>query len=731
MSNNWLEDVGEREVFSGVGTKIDMDYFFPSRSSTQMNKFNYNIPPELLNDKRVHKAILTDLLSVDYTRISTNVPNQKRNVLSKSSGDRLIEVSFVGVGLKNFSSTAGNTSSECFTCIFLAPAASQQQQQLKALAVPLDPKNKVKFLHLLSSTYHNMPLSQASILTLNSLFINNDGGLFDNLPWKTWSLTGGHNSTGDFDAARNRVHVKYRYGKRDAYQRFLGKDWPAKGSFLSWLKGSYDNPKESKGSPMKETDANIFDQQARQVLIRRILELELEEAKSMLAEAEQQLAIHCNREKNGSNTYDNVATSQLLSHVALCKQKVQEAQQVWDLAQQTMEEPNKSKLEQFFVTQSKLIDNIVSKQSKATSAPYRGAYGYTSKTTDKNNSNTRYPYSDPFDLLIELIEQQLRSKIIAVALENTSYRVSEGIVQLGGVCIIQRQPPPKESRGRIKIALETVDIPVQEEEELASNDDEVETGDVYVVECDAEEAIALSIAAGIPISIEKTLWESLNTRISTSRISRQEDNPADILPKVHVEAERYNSSLPYKAGDRKESYDSKSFSTSGPSSARYETVENITTVEIYDSMSIEEKAEILLKRDFLSEQMPRPRVVLRNYHSGESFTPLDRLLIPLIDESVRGEYFLREARRRNDVEVLEKLKKTRSKRQMAKEMAKLSRERGNSELAERWENEADFQKSLRVDVTQNEGSYSPLLDKDEWYERQRLAWVSRMKKSGS
>jgi hypothetical protein len=106
----------------------------------------------------------------------------------------------------------------------------------------------------------------------------------------------------------------------------------------------------------------------------------------------------------------------------------------------------------------------------------------------------------------------------------------------------------RKSRGRIKIALETVDIPVQEEEELASNDDEVETGDVYVVECDAEEAIALSIAAGIPISIEKTLWESLNTRISTSRISRQEDNPADILPKVHVEAERYNSSLPYKAG---------------------------------------------------------------------------------------------------------------------------------------------------------------------------------------
>lgn len=257
----------------------------------------------------------------------------------------------------------------------------------------------------------------------------------------------------------------------------------------------------------------------------------------------------------------------------------------------------------------------------------------------------------------------------------------------------------------------------------------MKTGDVYVVECDAEEAIALSVAAGVPVSIDKTLWESLNSRISTSKFSLHDDF-TDKLPKVHVEEDTYYSSPPYKTGDSKESYDSKTVSTRGASSTRYDIIESITTVEIYDSLSIDQKAEILLQSDLLYEQVPRPRAVLREYHSGESFTILDRLLIPLIDESVRGEYLIREARRRNDVEALKKLKKSRSKRQMAKEMAQLSREGGNPELAEMWENEADFQKSLRVDVTQNEGSYSSLLDKDEWYERQRMAWVSRMKKSG-
>lgn len=749
MSDDWLEDGGKRDFFSEEGTKVDVDYFFSSRSSTQ-NTFNYNVPPELLNDERIHKAILKDLLSVDYAATNANAPNRRRNNLSKKSEDRLMEVTFVGVGSQNVSSTAHNNNSqyvENLTCIFVAPPASQQQQQkLLALAVPLHPKRTDKFVSLLSSTYHNRPISQALCLTLNSILVNNDGGLFDNLPWKTWSLIGGHNSTSDYDAAGNRVNVKYRYGKRDAYERFLGKDWPTRGSFISWLKGNYGTTKNNEDYPKKETDTIMFDQQARQVLIRRILELELEDAKSMLAEAEQQLAIHLNREKNGSHTTKIGSSSLLSSHVALCKQKLQEVQQAWDLAQQnlqelpgsrnidyssskTMKESYISKLEQFFFNQSKIIENIVSKPSKANDAPYRGAYGYASTVADDNNGNIRNPYKSPFDLLIELIEQQLRSKIIALALENTSYRVSEGIVQLGGVCIIQRQPPPKGSKGQIKIALETVDIPVQEDEEATSNDDEVKTGDVYVVECDAEEAIALSVAAGVPVSIDKNLWESLNSRISTSKFSLHDDF-TDKLPKVHVEEDAYYPSPPYKTGDSKESYDSKTVSTRGASSTRYDIIESITTVEIYDSLSIDQKAEILLQSDLLSEQVPRPRAVLREYHSGESFTILDRLLIPLIDESVRGEYLIREARRRNDVEALKKLKKSRSKRQMAKEMAQLSREGGNPELAEMWENEADFQKSLRVDVTQNEGSYSSLLDKDEWYERQRMAWVSRMKKSG-
>ena len=37
--------------------------------------------------------------------------------------------------------------------------------------------------------------------------------------------------------------------------------------------------------------------------------------------------------------------------------------------------------------------------------------------------------------------------------------------------------------------------------------------------------------------------------------------------------------------------------------------------------------------------------------------------------------------------------------------------------------------SLRADVTQDEGSYSRFLDRDEWYERDRQATAKRIKKS--
>ena len=50
-------------------------------------------------------------------------------------------------------------------------------------------------------------------------------------------------------------------------------------------------------------------------------------------------------------------------------------------------------------------------------------------------------------------------------------------------------------------------------------------------------------------------------------------------------------------------------------------------------------------------------------------------------------------------------------------------------VTDQWESEAEFLASLRADVTQDEGSYSRFLDRDDWYERERRATAKRVNKS--
>jgi len=133
---------------------------------------------------------------------------------------------------------------------------------------------------------------------------------------------------------------------------------------------------------------------------------------------------------------------------------------------------------------------------------YKGAYGYAASSAIVGDDTTMEKrHTGPFDILNDIIKTQLQSNIIGIFLENISY--DEGSVHLGGACVIQRQAPPKGSKGQIKIATETVDVPV-----LQDDEGEVKTGYIYTVECDAEEAIALSLATSLSISIEKSLRES-------------------------------------------------------------------------------------------------------------------------------------------------------------------------------------------------------------------------------
>jgi len=177
------------------------------------------------------------------------------------------------------------------------------------------------------------------------------------------------------------------------------------------------------------------------------------------------------------------------------------------------------------------------------------------------------------------------------------------------------------------------------------------------------------------------------------------------------------------------------------STSVFSTDNPVKTLDEYDTLSVQDKARIILSLQSFEGRLPRPRVLReaqsnQNAMSGEQSVlslstrdPLDDLLIPFIDESVRRDYLIRDAEKRGDKEEAARLREDKSKRQVAKERAAVARESDNEDEAERWEDEAELQTNTRADVTQDEGEYSRFLDKDEWYERDRLARVKRLNKS--
>ena len=63
-----------------------------------------------------------------------------------------------------------------------------------------------------------------------------------------------------------------------------------------------------------------------------------------------------------------------------------------------------------------------------------------------------------------------------------------------------------------------------------------------------------------------------------------------------------------------------------------------------------------------------------------------------------------------------------------KERTAEARDRGDEDGAPAWEDEVELQANLRADMTQNEGKYSRFLDREDWYERVRLAHAERCNK---
>jgi hypothetical protein len=357
--------------------------------------------------------------------------------------------------------------------------------------------------------------------------------------------------------------------------------------------------------------------------------------------------------------------------------------------------------------------------------------------TKANVETSTLPYTSPYDLLKEIIGDQLNAQVIGAILENTS--LMEGTLVLGGAIVLRRKTSKK------TIIINGEELSAMDEEQDFGNQG-IQGGETILVECDGDEAIGMSLACKVPIRVEQSVFG--RSRLMTIPVpsERESKNVYDALPlwelldkdlSLLVEGQARNQSnaeqtsplrIPRTTTSLYDSMFEPSSGSSLSSSAMFPTDNPIQSLAEYDALSNGEKARTLMSLSNFQGKLPRPRV-LRQSSKGGVPNPLDKLLLPLIDESVRRQYLIRDAELRQDEAALQELQLDKSPRQVAKEKAEEARAAGSQDVADWWENEAELYGSLRADVTQDEGSYNRFLDKDEWYERDRLAMVKRMKKS--
>eukprot|EP00591_Stephanopyxis_turris_P008388 CAMPEP_0195511376 /NCGR_PEP_ID=MMETSP0794_2-20130614/3715_1 /TAXON_ID=515487 /ORGANISM="Stephanopyxis turris, Strain CCMP 815" /LENGTH=805 /DNA_ID=CAMNT_0040638957 /DNA_START=205 /DNA_END=2622 /DNA_ORIENTATION=- len=689
-------------------------------------------------DDRIRNAILRDIFSSSSPSPSTQSEGRRRQ-----NGSPLLDLGLAGYG------SVGDRS-----CLFLAkPSDCERIHQrhkasknmkndsprtssspsFQAIALPLESSGRLsRILPLIESAFAPKPMSKTKCLSQNTALINRDGGLFDNIPWNEWSVRGNDESDGR-DAAGNLVDVKFRFGKRDAYNRFIGKDWPGRSFSIGNLamKTLYSLEKEENDDDDKEVASKDgFDGEAGKVLARRIIDLEYREAVSALAGAEQQVAINRASKDDGKDNDTNFGDDELL--LSECRQRIEIAQDALTALEKSTKKSS-SFLRTFLtsIAESTVMTDFGKKNN---TAPYRGAYGYPPNIDSKSEMfDAIYPYTGPFDLMVDMITNQLRAEVVGAVIEDT-WLLDEAVV-LGGACVLRRNRPKRGSRGTMMINGEEVPIPWDEDDE---EEEEVKSDDLFVVECDGEEAVGLALAASKSISVEYGIWEGARLSVSLS-MDDDDDNDATILPTIipvgdstFIETANTNQDEE-DANDISSPYATNESSNNGPKttaslfSSSPSISVTIPSISVFDSLTIQDKAKILLSLDsFRGKKLPRPRIIRQ---SNPNSAPLDKLILPLMDESVRRQYQIRLAEQSGDFDTANELRNQRSERQIAKELSEAAQNDGNEMLAQMWQEEAEFRGDLRADVTQDEGSYSRFLDKDDWYERDRVSRAKKLKKT--
>ena len=728
-------------------------------------------PPLFVTNDRKRRRERTVIAATQRRSFDISPPNEfdLRRMVEIFIGEKdksLVPLSLAGIQQIQQNGTAIIVLSDTEQCRDVANAYTQliteriniDEMRFTGLPVPLSPSLSQAAVSLLSRAYSSdVRISKSSLLLSNSLLVNRDGGVFDNLPWSTWSIDP---LLMERDAAGNVVEAKFTFGKRTSYQRFMGKD--SRGQSLSVRNmanriryilerdendgDSGQDGVEGKTSLTVEGIDNKGDTEMMISLTQRLLQLEIKDTRMEIAECEQCLAIiTVSRSLKEGGVDDDVVTNEalIIEEEKLTNEGLENAINRLQTAEASLQEVDKAMRSP---ADSRKEDNRNREFKRTKTRTLLSPILDKFESKEEMFNKSMLQYSSPYELLIDIIDEQLNSKIVGCVLESSS--LLEGNLVLGGAILLER-------KGVTKSSVLMGEVVKYTDDNDALGNERVLPRSMYVVECFSDEALGIALASGLPIFVEEGIYNraggvpvELDVDIAVAiKIENASPSVTNRIPPVRL----VTPYLPQIEGDRvtseKESFrvriplptspqlfDRTIKLDSAASSSVFSTFDPIGSLEEYDSLTDDGKVRLLLKLESFTGVLPRPRAVRSSRVADKDglATPslLDELLVPLIDESIRRQYRIRDAERRRDYAEADSLRSLSSPRQIAIERAQQARDDGNEEEARRME-EAEFYKSLRADATQDESSYSRFLDRDEWYERETQARIKRMNKSNN
>ena len=597
-------------------------------------------------------------------------------------------------------------------------------------------------LKLLSFAFRGRRISKAVFLPLARLLTDRDGGLWDNLPWETWTIDPDRKVNEQY---KTKTGQKYLMGRRDAYNHMIGKDWYGRSISPGNVAARIKYGIEDMGDDDDEVGEGYSnDAAAASSLDLRILQVRAREAAGELAEAERKYAIVKAKFEEDEFTSDEV----LIEHYGEIKAAVDGVDRcmraqgaVRDALRESDDESpaSRTRLEEtvdefledlvqrryadadgdggagwgdaarrlvrgirkqdlmkdlgiildreatdkFKNPLVAFLDGVIERETR-NAPPYRGAIGYAPQVDTKEEMFHKavLPYRSPYDLLVEIIEEQLNARVVGAVLENSS--LFPGTLVLEGAVVLQR-------RGNVRsVELGGEVVEVEDGEDDMGNAG-VRMGETLVVECSGAEALGVSLACNLPLGAERKVWEETVTDVSLDSggvepLSETEtESVMNAIPPVVPSPYGHNRVTVVKGGEAlvgghrwmggEGDGGDDSVADAGP----------VRSVADYDALSIPVKARMVLSSNGFEGTLPRPRSLLRfsrelDAHVRErrergreglpdggrgapairtTLSPLDEALVPLLeDESVRQEILLRDARDRGDRLAIDSIQRT-------------------------------------------------------------------------